>query len=386
MGLTVLFVSACDDDTQVSPANLPDAGPSVEAGPPPARVEDLLEPLHASSGVPGLAALVLRDGSVIAEGAVGVRKTDDPTPVSADDVWYLGTATEAITATLAALVVEEGKLDWSSTLGAILADLPMHAAYKDVSLADLLTHRAGAPATLSDAVALALGQGDGSAQAHRDAAVRALLAAGPGTPPHGEVLRSDAGYLIAAALLERASGSSWELMLRARVLDPLGMAGCRYDALPNAGAGAPAEPWGHTRNGSGALQAVAPGTAPEPPPAFGPAVRLRCPLRDWAKLCVMHLQGERGEKTPLLGAASFATLHSPVRTTVAMGWNAVFQTWAGRGRALTHASSNPLHSAVVWLAPDKKLTFLVVANQADDVSLVTVDRVVGELVGRFAQD
>ena len=168
MGLTVLFVSACDDDTQVSPANLPDAGPSVEAGPPPARVEDLLEPLHASSGVPGLAALVLRDGSVIAEGAVGVRKTDDPTPVSADDVWYLGTATEAITATLAALVVEEGKLDWSSTLGAILADLPMHAAYKDVSLADLLTHRAGAPATLSDAVALALGQGDGSAQAHRD--------------------------------------------------------------------------------------------------------------------------------------------------------------------------------------------------------------------------
>ena len=386
--LLAIVASACNGaDTQVAAdGGAPDGAAPDASGPPPARVDDLLEPLHASSGVPGMAALVLRGGAVIAEGAVGTRKVGDPAPVTTDDAWYLGTAGEAITATLAALVVEDGKLAWSSTLGAVLADLPMHASYKDVSLEDLLTHRAGAPAKLPDAIALALGQGPATVAAHvrRDEAVRALLAAGPATPPRADVLRSDAGYLIAAAMLERAAGSTWEVMLRARVTDPLGMTGCRYDALPSSPV--VAEPWGHSRNGGGVLEAVAPGSAGEPPPAFGPAGRLRCPLRDWAKLCVMHLAAERGERTALLGPASFAKLHAPVRTTYAMGWNAVFQTWAGSGRALTHASSNPLYSAVVWLAPDKNLTFLVVTNEADDVSLVTVDRVVGELVGRFASE
>jgi len=255
-----------------------------------------------------------------------------------------------------------------------------------VTLEELLTHRAGAPAKLPDAIALAMAQGPApvAAQVRRDEAVRALLAAGPASPVRAEVVRADAGYLIAASMLERVTGTSWEVMLRTRVMDPLGMTGCRYDALPSAPA--PREPWGHSRNGAGVLEAVAPGSAGEPPPALGPAGRLRCPLRDWAKLCVMHLAAERREPTALLAPASFVKLHAPVRTTVAMGWNAVFQTWAGSGRALTHASSNPLFSAVVWLAPDKDLTFLVVTSEADDASLVTTDRVVGELVGRFASD
>ena len=382
--VTVLgLASACGGgDTQVHPGGPPDAaadgGPDANVG-PAARVDDLLEPLRAGSGVPGMAALVMRAGAVVAEGAVGARKLGDNTPITTADAWYLGTTAEAFTATLAALVVEDGKLAWTSTLGSVLADVPMHASYIDVTIEQLLTHRAGAPAKLPDAVAQAM-LAAGPAHVRRDEAVRALLAAGPETPPAVDVRRSDAGYLMAASMLERASGSPWELTLRARVLEPLGMTGCRYDPLPSASG--VAEPWGHALNG-GVLGAVAPGSAAEPPPAFGPAGRIRCPLRDWAKLCAMHLAGERGEPTLLLGPASFTKLHTPARTTYAMGWNAVFQTWAGSGRALTHASSNPLYSAVVWLAPDRNLTFLVVTNEGDDISLATADRVVGELVNRF---
>ncbi|MDB4935133.1 MAG: D-alanyl-D-alanine carboxypeptidase precursor [Labilithrix sp.] len=377
-GVVVSAGAGCsDDDTQVvsTDAGTIDSASADANVEPLAKIEDLLEPLRERGGVPGLAALVMRGGVVIAEGATGVRKLGDPTPIGTTDSWYLGTSVQAFTATLAALVVEDGTVAWSSTLGGVFLDVPMHASYKDVTLELLLGHRGGAPASIPDAVMQAM-RGAGTPQARRDEAVRTMLQAGPETAPALDVQRSDAGYLMAASMIERATGRSWEELLRTRVFDRLGMTGCTYDAQ------AAISPWGHRMNGA-AVEAVQPDSDGEPPPAFGPAGRVRCPLRDWAKLCALHLAGARGEPTALLGPASFAKLHTAARTTYALGWNAVFRTWTGRSAALTHATSNTLFSGTVWLAPEKNIGFLVVTNETDDTSRIAADEVVGELVNRF---
>src|SRR4051812_5990290 len=72
---------------------------------PPASVEDVLEPLRKASALPGLAALVARDGHVVAEGAVGLRALGHDDVVTTKDVWHLGSCTMAMTATVAALLV-----------------------------------------------------------------------------------------------------------------------------------------------------------------------------------------------------------------------------------------------------------------------------------------
>jgi CubicO group peptidase (beta-lactamase class C family) len=381
---------ACGDASGTEPSHAadaadaaatPDAGAS-DAGDEPARLDDLLDPIRAGAGVPALAALVMRGGLVVGRGAVGVRKLGDPTPVTDADAWYLGTAVQSMTATLAALLVEDGKVAWSSTLGDVLGDVPMHASYKTVSLEALLGHRGGAPATIPAAVSQAMGAA-GNAQARRDEAVRAILAVAPEAPPGAKVLVSDAGYLMAAVMLERALGESWEDLLRARVLDPLGMSGCRYDAEPATGA--IVEPWGHAASG-GALQAIEPGSAAEAPPAFGPAGRLRCPLRDWAQLTAIHLAGARHETTKLLSPTSFEKLQSPspLETgTQAMGWSSVSRPWSGEVPALVQGSRNPLFFALAWVVPSKNLVFLVATNQADRTALAAADQVVGRLVERF---
>jgi D-alanyl-D-alanine carboxypeptidase len=381
---------ACTDDTRVNPAfpTVDEAGAGSDGGPgqvaeasvePPVRIDDVIEPLRASSGVPGIAALVVRDGAVIAEGAAGVRKLGDPTPLTTSDTWYLGTTVETMTATLAALVVEEGKLSWTSTLGATLPDVMMHASYKDVTIEQLLGHRAGAPATLPMAVDQALRM-PGAAPARREEAARTILAAGPAVAPGSTVLHSDAGYLIAALVLERATGAAWEDLMRARVFEPLGMSACRYEPLGTAST--VSEPWGHAL-ANGVLAPVAPGAAPEPPPAFGPAGRVRCPLRDWSKLAALHLSGARAEPTALLGATSFLKLQTPVLATQALGWNAVFRTWAGDALALVEASQSPLFLALMWVAPARNVAFLVVANEADGIAASAVDDVVSQLIARF---
>jgi len=50
-----------------------------------------------------------------------------------------------MTATLVAMLVEEGKLNWTTTLGEVFADAvkPMHPAWEKVTLRQVLAHRAG---------------------------------------------------------------------------------------------------------------------------------------------------------------------------------------------------------------------------------------------------
>ena len=93
----------------------------------------------------GLAAVVLRGERIIAQGAAGVRKRGTAERLTLDNQFHLGSCTKAMTATLVAMLVEEGKLNWTATLGELFADTvkPMHPAWEKVTLRQVLAHRAG---------------------------------------------------------------------------------------------------------------------------------------------------------------------------------------------------------------------------------------------------
>src|SRR5579883_2118099 len=66
--------------------------PGAAGAPPPGAPADLapvLEPIRARSGLPALAAAIFTGNRVAAIGAVGVRKSGDPTPVAPGDSWHL---------------------------------------------------------------------------------------------------------------------------------------------------------------------------------------------------------------------------------------------------------------------------------------------------------
>ena len=88
-------------------------------------LNDELEQTRVKHGLPALAAAVVKDGKIVASGAVGVRALGSAVKVTIGDRFHLGSDTKAMTATLAGMMVDEGKLQWTSTIGDVLgAALP----------------------------------------------------------------------------------------------------------------------------------------------------------------------------------------------------------------------------------------------------------------------
>jgi CubicO group peptidase (beta-lactamase class C family) len=344
----------------------------------PEDLAPLLEPVRAEHAVPALAGAIVRGGELVALGATGVRAAGSEERVSAGDLWHLGSCTKAMTATLAGRLVEHGDVKLETTIGEAFADLGerLDPAWKDVPLAWLLQHRSGAPAGLADYPGLGLKvtyfQGP-------DAEARKLLAEGvlakpPAYAPGERFLYSNEAYVIAAVLLERRAGRSYEELLQREVFEPLG--------IESAGFGAPGsaervdQPRGHAS--AEPRSAVAPGPRADNPPAYSPAGRVHMTLADWAKFAAEHVRGARGEGT-LLKPETYAELHRPALERYAAGWLREPRPWAG-GDALFHNGSNTLWHCFVWLAPEKDHAFLVVTNSGGDVAAKACDTAVVAMI------
>src|SRR5258705_10422389 len=102
----------------------------------PVIVDAILQSILGRGGQRfGIVAAALRGERIIAQGVAGVRKRGAAERITLDDQFHLGSCTKAMTATLVAMLVEEGKLNWITTLGELFADTvkPMHPAWAKVT-------------------------------------------------------------------------------------------------------------------------------------------------------------------------------------------------------------------------------------------------------------
>src|SRR5205814_9073818 len=123
------------------------------AGAPGARsapdsLDATLAPFLTRYDLPALAAAVVKDGEIIAAGAVGTRKAGAKIPVTLNDRFHLGSNTKAMTALLAGMLVDEGKLRWDSTVADLFPELveKMDPGLKRVTIEQLLSHTSGVAA------------------------------------------------------------------------------------------------------------------------------------------------------------------------------------------------------------------------------------------------
>ncbi|QXT39291.1 serine hydrolase domain-containing protein [Gymnodinialimonas ceratoperidinii] len=322
--------------------------------------QEIAEALAGISDVPAAAA-----GWVTAQdmdfGVAGTRVVNGSDRVQPDDQWHVGSITKGMTATLAARLVEAGAITWDTRLGAVLGDSypDMHPDWHDTPLRRFLTHRSGMAANLPDDTAAGLGTAP-----RRDYVAEALFAAPIGAP--GEFVYSNAGYVVAGAILEAAGGASWEELMRIHVFAPLGM--------ESAGFGPPqgAVIEGHSPRLLWGVSAA--GQSPEADniPAMGPAGRVHLSAADMLRYLRAHLLRDE----TFLSTDAWETLHAPIgEEAYAMGWG------VGEDGSLVHSGSNTLWYAVAYVAPDSGRAVFVSTNTGDfDAVVEPVDEALRSLL------
>jgi CubicO group peptidase (beta-lactamase class C family) len=288
---------------------------------------------------------------------VGVRKWGDPTPVTTNDVFHIGSDTKSMTATLAAMLIEEGKLRWDSTIAEVFPGLKgrMDKQYEAVTVEQLLTHRGGVPGPPPAAAWARAWEQQGTPAQQRYEFIQAVLAQPPAAAPGTKMIYSNQGYAIVGAMLEKITGTPWETLIAERLFKPLHMDTAGFG--PPGTIGEVDQPWGHTRKLGVTLPVQS-----DNPPAISPAGRVHCSLDDLARFTIFHMQ--RGVTNGLLKPETLRKLHTPpAGSDYACGWLVVKRGWAG-GTALTHAGSNTMWYVVMWLAPEKDFSVIVATNIA----------------------
>jgi len=305
------------------------------------EIKSLLKKQVQDQHLVGITAIVIRSNRIVGIGTAGVKHLGESTPIGSGDMWHLGSDTKAITATLIARLVEAGKLSWTATPPEIFPELKgtIHPAFRHITIEQLLSHHAGIP---SFSKVEAWPKLSGSVVEQRYQFTALVLRNAPTITPGTKGLYSNGGFVIAAAMAERSTGSSWEDLVTSRVLEPLGMHSIfGFPLLADR-----TQPWGHVETQKG-FKAVS-GGAVQLPGYLLPAGGMAMALGDYSRFLQMNLKGLRGEDDGFLSAKTVQRLHSsPMQDEYALGWGA---SQIGGVRSSTHAASAGSFYALVALA------------------------------------
>lgn len=339
-------------------------------------LDAMLQPYLTQYELPAIAAAVVKDGKVVSAGAVGTRRTGAEIPVTINDRFHLGSDTKAMTALLVAMLVEEGKLRWDTTLAETFPELAqeMDPGFRRITLMHLLSHTSGIP-TDNEAIfkvySEAMSQ-DGNLDEMRYWIVRQWSKRPLESDPGTKFAYANMGFTLLGAVIERVERKTWDEALTERVFLPLNL---RTAGLgPQSSLGRINAPLGHTIV-NGKVKAMLAGPNGDAPPIIGPAGIAHMSIIDFARWAGWNAgEGKRG---PLLvKPETMRKLHTPVVSMpekkdaapgtprggkYALGWGEV--TVDGVPYPLLyHGGSNSMNLAHVWIDTKRDLAVVLVTN------------------------
>lgn len=166
--------------------------------------------------VPGLSIAVVHRGRVVFAKGYGVLDITRAAPVDTQTLFAIGSTTKAMTTMALAMLVDEGKVRWDDPVTKHLPQFQLSDPYvtREVTVRDLITHRAGLPNadflwSWNDLPS--------------DEVIRRLRYVQPAYSLRSSFIYQNIMYAVAGEVVEGASGMSWADFLRTRIFQPLGM-------------------------------------------------------------------------------------------------------------------------------------------------------------------
>lgn len=191
---------------------------------------------------PGAAAIVVKNGQVVLRKGYGMANLELGVPDSPDMVFEIGSVTKQFTAAAILLLAEQGKLRLEDDITKYLPDFPTPG--ETVTIEHLLTHTSGVPSYT--------GMPEWFARVREDMKLEDLIGLFKGKPldfkPGEQTRYSNSGYILLGAIVEKASGKSYEQFVEEEIFQKLGMSHSRYGHAEEL---VPLRAAGYSRDGEG---------------------------------------------------------------------------------------------------------------------------------------
>jgi D-alanyl-D-alanine carboxypeptidase len=332
-----------------------------------------------ANGVVGFAYSAFSGEKALVETVWGNKITNESNPIQITDRFHLGSNTKAFTSFLIAKAVEEGKLTWKTKFFEVFPDLKAnsHATYSDITLADLLSHRAGIEPFTTEKEIAKIPNLVGSVREQRLLFAEYALKQEPTKLTQGSLYTySSAGYILATAMLEKKTDKAWEEL--AVELFNLEMTLSIDFGFPNRLNRK--QPWGHRTTEAAKLQATSPDDYLKPLPIFAPAEDLNINIQQYTRWLRHHLLGIQG-KDKLISAENYQFIHFGL-PDYALGWRNMTK---GENHVSTHEGSLGTFYARAVLLKDRNLGFAFFANSAEPKTIMAMNEIQKILLKQFGK-
>ena len=220
-----------------------------------ARIDHLLQQYVDANRVAGAVALVLRDGKLVYERAVGWSDKEAGRRMKPGTIFRIASQTKAITSAGILALVEEGKIGLTEPVGHFIptfrkttvavkdgSGIKTVPAKRAITIQDLLTHTAGISygresyiSAAYEAKGLGPAAGNGWYTADKDEPIcetMQRLGTLPFVAQPGEAFVYGYNTDILGCVVEKASGMPLDEFIRTRITEPLGMKDTRFFLPP----------------------------------------------------------------------------------------------------------------------------------------------------------
>jgi CubicO group peptidase (beta-lactamase class C family) len=311
-----------------------------------ARWQARLDELAAEHHVPGASLAVLHDGA-IGEAATGVLNVQTGVETTPKSLFQIGSITKVYTATVVMQLVEEGRIELETPIVEALPELrladPERA--REVTIRHLLSHTSGIEGDHFEDT----GRGDDVLARY----VASCAKLGFSHPVGATMSYCNTGYVIAGRLIEVLCEATWDEALRARVLEPLGLA--HTVTLPEEALRFRAA-HGHEHDEGRPPRLTSAWGLPR---SSGPAGAICATAADTVAFARAHLEG----RLPFAEAMREPQVEIPDRWTLGSHWGLgwILFDWDGR-RVFGHDGATIGQAALLRVVPDAGVAIALLAN------------------------
>ncbi len=321
--------------------------------------EDYAEQARQDWGVPGMAISIVQGDEMIYAKGFGVKKVGENDPVDEKTIFQIGSTSKAFTAALVAMMVDEGKLHWKDKVIDYLPDFRMYDPWvtREFLINDAMAQHSGMPGYAGDFLSF-IGYG-------REHIINSIRYIQPISSFRCEFAYMNNLFLVAASLVEKVSGKTWEENLQERILDPLGMndTTCIQDGFTQA----PNVAYLHQNLKGQAKVLPMDWQYIDWVYTYSPAGGINSNVIDMAKWMVLQLNEGVYEGKQLVSKENIQYMHSP--KTISDGNNFYDFAWITTKYEpyplIWHNGGTSGIKSVIQIIPEAKLGIVVLTNMSD---------------------